>query len=307
MATIVVETMDQYGASVTASFNVTVTEQKPTATVSLSPSSPLATDSLTAMATASDPDHDPVTVTYNWQINGQTVQTTANTSNLTDTLNLNGQAKAGDTVKVTVTPNDGTVDGTAGTSTTTVATPSAGTVTLSPGDPSTSQTLTATLAGANAHSFTYQWTLNNAVVQTDTTSAKTDSLNQTLHTGDQVAVQVTPSDGTNTGPSASSATRVNVPQVSSVALTPTSPAVTDKLMAVVGTVSDPNGDPITLTYQWQVSGTLVRTTANTSSLTDTLDLTGVPNVASGNTVTVQVTPSNGTINGGAISTSVTVH
>jgi hypothetical protein len=114
--------MDQYGASVTASFNVTVTEQKPTATVSLSPSSPLATDSLTATATASDPDGDPVTLTYNWQINGQTVQTTASTSNLTDTLNLHGQqAKAGDTVTVTVTPNDGsTIDGTAASSTVTV-------------------------------------------------------------------------------------------------------------------------------------------------------------------------------------------
>ena len=121
-ATIVVEATDQYGASVTASFNVTVTEQKPTATVSLSPSSPLATDSLTATATASDPDGDPVTLTYNWQINGQTVQTTASTSNLTDTLNLNGQqAKAGDTVTVTVTPNDGsTIDGTAASSTVTV-------------------------------------------------------------------------------------------------------------------------------------------------------------------------------------------
>jgi hypothetical protein len=110
-ATIVVQAMDQYGASVTASFNVTVSEQKPTATVSLSPSSPLATDSLTATATASDADGDHVTLTYNWQINGQTVQTTTNTSTLTDILNLNGQATAGDTVKVTVTPNDGTVDG----------------------------------------------------------------------------------------------------------------------------------------------------------------------------------------------------
>jgi hypothetical protein len=162
------------------------------------------------------------------------------------------------------------------------------------------------LAGANAHSFTYQWTVNSAVVQTDTISAKTDSLNQTLHTGDQVAVQVTPSDGTNTGPSASSSTTVNAPQASGLALTPTSPAATDKLTAIVGTASDPNGDPITLTYQWQVNSTVVQTTPNTSSLTDTLDLSGVPNVASGNTVTVHVTPSNGTISGSMVSTFVTV-
>lgn len=306
-ANITVRATDPYGASVDASFKVTVNEQKPTATVSLSPSSPLSTDSLTATATASDPDHDPVTLTYVWQINGQTVKTTSSTASLTDTLDLTGQANPGNTVKVTVTPNDGAVDGTAVSNTATVATPSAGTVTLTPSDPKTTDTLTATLTGSNAHNFNYQWSVNGVVAQTHPSTSLTDTFTQPLQTGDQVSVQVTPSDGTNNGPPANSATTVNIPQASGLTLAPTSPGVTDKVTATVAAVSDPNGDPITLTYQWQVNGTIVQTTSNTSSLIDTLDLSTVANVASGNAVTVQVTPSNGSINGGAVSTSVTVH
>jgi peptidyl-prolyl cis-trans isomerase A (cyclophilin A) len=300
-ATIVVRATDRYGASVDTSFKVTVSEQVPTASVSLSPTSPLATDSLTATAMGSDPDGDPVTLTYSWQINGQTVPS-ANTA----TLDLNGLVKVGDMVTVMVTPNDGHVDGTAASSTVTIASPSAGTLALAPSDPATTDTLTAALTGSNAHSFTYQWSVNNAVVQTHTISSTTDALNQALHTGDLVTVQVTPSDGTNTGATVSASARVNLPQASGVTLTPTSPAATDKVTAMVGSVADPNGDAITLTYQWKVNNTVVQTTANTSSLSDTLDLKTVPNVMSGDTVTVQVTPNNGTIDGGAVSSSVTV-
>jgi cyclophilin family peptidyl-prolyl cis-trans isomerase len=212
-AVIVVRATDRYGVSVDTSFHVTVTEQAPTATVSLSPTSPLATDSLTATAAASDADGDPVTLTYNWQINGQTVQTTPNTSALTDALNLNGLAKVGDSVTVTVTPNDGHIDGPAASSSITIASPSAGTVGLLPTNPGATDTITATLTGANAHSFTYQWQVNNTVVQTTAnTSTLTDALNlagvANVMSGDTVTVQVTPSDGTNDGSVASSSVTV---------------------------------------------------------------------------------------------------
>jgi peptidyl-prolyl cis-trans isomerase A (cyclophilin A) len=300
-AMITIRATDRYGASVDTTFKVTVTEQAPTATVSFSPTSPLATDTLTATATGSDPDGDPVTLAYSWQINGQTVLS-ANTA----VLDLNGLVKVGDTVTVTVTPNDGHIDGTPASSTATVASPSAGTLALAPSDPATTDTVTATLTGSNAHSFTYQWSVNNAVVHTDTVSTKMDALNQALHTGDLVTVQVTPSDGMNTGATVSASTTVNLPQASGLTLTPTSPAATDKITAMVGAAADPNGDPITLTYQWKVNNTVVQTTPNTSSLTDTLDLTTVANVMSGDTVSVEVTPNNGTIDGGVVSSSVTV-
>ena len=141
------------------------------------------------------------------------MQTTPNTSALTATLNLNGVAKVGDMVTVTVTPNDGHIDGMAATATTTIASPSAGTVALLPTNPGATDTITATLTGANAHSFSYQWQVNNIVVQTTAnTSSLTDALNlagvANVMSGDTVTVQVTPSDGTNNGSVASNSVSV---------------------------------------------------------------------------------------------------
>lgn len=307
-ATITVTATDRYGAFVTDTFKVTVADQLPTATVALNTTAPLATDTLTATATAADPDKDPVTLTYVWQVNGNTVQTTANTSSFTDTLHLSGISKPGDTVTVIVTPNDGIQNGATAFSTATVVEPTVGTLTFAPSDPATTDTLTASLVGSHANNFTYDWTVNGTDVQTDTTANATDTLNHTLASGDQITVKVTPSDGTNNGTPASNSATVNLPQAGTVAITPTTPAVTDTVTATVSSATDPNGDPITLTYQWQVNGTVVQTTANTTSLTDTLDLATASGVTvhTGDTIIVQVTPSNGTLNGNPVRANVTV-
>jgi len=198
-ATIVVRATDRYNVTVDTPFTVSVVNQPPTATVALNTSTPLATDNVTATATDSDPNGDLVTLTYQWQVNGTTVPTPPSTGNLTDTLNLSGIAKAGDAITVNVTPNDGSLDGTAASATATVAAPTAGTVSFTPSSPTSTDTLTANLSSSNAHSFTYVWSVNGNVVQTDTIAGTTDVLNQALHTADQVTIQVTPSDGVNTG------------------------------------------------------------------------------------------------------------
>jgi hypothetical protein len=145
-------------------------------------------------------------------------------------------------------------------------------------------------------------------VQTDTTSAVTDTLNHAVNTGDQVSVQVTPTDGVNTGTPKSASTTVNVPQVGGVVIAPTSPTTTATVTATVSSPNDPNGDPITLTYVWKVNNNVVQTTANTSSLTDLLNLAAITGVTvqHGDTVSVQVTPSNATISGTPANNSVTV-
>jgi cyclophilin family peptidyl-prolyl cis-trans isomerase len=196
---ITVKATDRYGAFVTESFTVNVTEVAPTATVAISPSTPLATDTLTATATASDSDGDPVTLTYDWQVNGTSVHKTSGTSNLTDTFNLSGIAIVGDTVTVNVTPNDGFVNGPVATSSVTVVAPTAGTISFSPANPTSADSLSANLNGSNAHSFTYEWSVNSNIVQTDTIQTPIDQLNQVLQTGDQVTLTVTPSDGTTPG------------------------------------------------------------------------------------------------------------
>lgn len=307
-ATITVKATDRYGAFVTDKFTVTLADTAPTATVNLDKMSPLATDTLTATTTAADADGDPVKLTYVWQINGTTVQTTPSTSSLTDTLKLSGIAKPGDTVTVTVTPNDGTQNGATTSSTATVVEPTVGTINFSPSDPSTSATLIASLTGSHANSFTYDWSLNGASVQSDPTVNTSDTLNHTFASGDQITVKVTPSDGTNSGTPVSLTTTVNLPQAGAVTITPPTPHVTDTVKASVSSATDPNGDPITLTYQWQVNGTVVQTTSNTSSLTDSLDLATISGVTvkSGDIISVQVTPSNGTLTGDAVNAHVTV-
>jgi hypothetical protein len=71
----------------------------------------------------SDPDSDSVTLTYVWKVNGNVVKTTSNTPITTDSLDLSqpGNGTTGDTVTVTVTPNDGTANGNPATATAVIA------------------------------------------------------------------------------------------------------------------------------------------------------------------------------------------
>ena len=88
----------------------------PTVSVILSSHSPLNTDTLTATATPSDADGDPVSLTYVWTVNGTDVHTVTTTS-ITDSLDLNqpGNGGKGDLIQVSVTPNDGVTNGTPAT------------------------------------------------------------------------------------------------------------------------------------------------------------------------------------------------
>src|SRR5262249_38904217 len=58
-ATLVVRATARFGVSVDSTFHVTVTDQPPTASVVLAPSSPNATATLTATVRPADPDNDP--------------------------------------------------------------------------------------------------------------------------------------------------------------------------------------------------------------------------------------------------------
>src|SRR5207244_11909125 len=89
----------------------------PAATVSLGDHSPKTNDLLTATATRSDADGDAVSLHYVWK-NGSTVvrdvtKSAGTSADLTDSLNLAlaGNGKEGDTTKLEVTPNEGTVNG----------------------------------------------------------------------------------------------------------------------------------------------------------------------------------------------------
>jgi len=94
------------------------------------------------------------------------------------------------------------------------------------------------------------------------------------------------------------------PVVDSISLTPTSPRPTDLVTAAV-TAHDPDGDPIAFVYRWTISGVVVQTT-QTASTSDTLDLSSACSCTGGEKVTVQVTPSDGTLSGTPAGAAVTV-
>lgn len=78
-----------------------------------------------------------------------------------------------------------------------------------------------------------------------------------------------------------------------VTLNTTSPKTNDTLTATA-TAADSVGQPVTLTYVWRNGATVVKTTANTSSLSDTLDLSKPGNGDKGNVITVTVIGTDGT-------------
>ena len=75
-------------------------------------------------------------------------------------------------------------------------------------------------------------------------------------------------------------------------------------MTASATESDVNGDPVTLTYVWRVNGIVKRTFA-TTALSDTFDLSAAGNVNPGDTITVEVTPNDGFVNGATVSDTAT--
>ena len=297
---------------------VTVANTAPTATVALNTSSPGTNDTLTATATRADVDGDTVTLTYVWKVNGTTRKTTSGTSSLTDTFDLSqaGNGDNGQTVTVEVTPNDGTANGTMVSDSASVgnAAPVIDTVVIDQATPTTNQTLSVTVTSHDPDSdpvtYAYQWSKNGTDI-TGATSSTLD-LSQTANggngnRGDLIRVRVTANDGSsNSAPVTSSPVTVaNTAPTATVALNTSSPGTNDTLTATA-TRADVDGDTVTLTYVWKVDGTTRKTTSGTSSLTDTFDLSQAGNGDNGQTVTVEVTPNDGTANGTMVSDSASV-
>src|SRR5262249_32389127 len=148
------------------------------------------TDMVTANATPTDANNNPVTLTYVWKVDGKTVQTdthnnitTPATTPDTDKLDLSkiASVKAGSKVTVTVTPSDGILTGTATTATATVnSAPVINQLQITPGNPTSSATLTANVGATDANSgdtvkFTYVWAVNGTTVQTSSTPTASTS------------------------------------------------------------------------------------------------------------------------------------
>src|SRR2546425_7031701 len=81
---------------------------------------------------------------------------------------------------------------------------------------------------------------------------------------------------------------VNTAPTATVSLNTSSPKTNDTVTATA-TKADADGDAVTLTYVWKVNGVTKKTTAGTSSLTDTFDLSVAGNGNKGDTISAEVT------------------
>jgi hypothetical protein len=259
--------------------------------VTISPASPQTGDALACSYTDfEDDDGDSDNSTYAWTINGTSAGTGASLST--------GYVRD-DTVTCTVTPNDGTEDGTALSDTVTVlnTAPSIDAVTISPTNPAMSDDLGCGYSGYNdadgdSDQSSYAWTMSGSVVGT------TDTLTTgSFASGDTVTCTVTPNDGQDDGSPISASITVgnSAPSITSVVISPSSPGVGDTLTCSYSGYSDPDGDADQSTYRWSVGGSTVGTNSSIFS-----------GYASGDTVTCTVTPFDGASTGTTLSDSVVV-
>lgn len=260
--------------------------------VAITPDPGYAASTLTCGYTFSDADGDADYSTIEWTVNG-TVAGAGPT--------LTGGFVHGDAVVCTVTSNDGTDDGTTGSDSLTVSNtaPVLASVAVTPDPAYTVDALTCSPGTTSdddgeAVSLSYNWTVNGSSVgATGTTLA---SIYTTK--GDSVACLVTPTDGTTAGTTVTSNVVTidnTAPIMGTVTLSPAAPGTEDTITATP-TATDADGDTLSYSYEWYVSGTYVVTTA-------VGQLSGLVYFDRGDTVEVTVTPNDGTDDGAPVSSS----
>ena len=174
-------------------------------------------------------------------------------------------------------------------------------VSVTPTEPTTNQTVSATYtahdADGNALTPVYQWVRNGVDIAGATRSSLDLSTPGNGDHGDVISLRMWVNDGTTNSAAVTSSfvNVINSRPTASVAISPRNPGLSTTLRATA-TTGDIDADPVTVTWKWTLNGTTVRSVASSTLLTDSLDLSTLT-VRSGDTVSVQVTPKDGTAAG----------
>lgn len=237
--------------------------------VTITPDPAYNDDTLTCSATVTDPDGGTPTTTYAW-----TDATSGTALGSGPTLDLSGAGVAsGDSVTCTVSATDAlsaTGTGSATLSVTNRAPVAAAAITPTTASASDTLTCTATATDDDGDTLTttLSWDVSGASTAATSSSGLTSTLAGAFAYGDVITCTVSTDDGKGgTDTATDSVTITNAPPtVSSVTLSP-SAVQTDDTLSVNAVVSDPEGDPVTTTYDWYVDGVAVvtGTTDNTLS------------------------------------------
>ena len=181
--------------------------------VAIEPAEPYTTDDLVVSIVdqAADPNGDSISYSYAWSRDG-----TARSDVTGDTVTADKTVK-GEIWEVTVTPNDGTVDGEPSAAFVTVLnSPPAAEVTIEPGEPLASDLLLADVTVTDDDddevSLRYSWTVNGSATAYDEDNLPAEATAK----GEVWEVTVTPTDNEEDG----------VPVVASVVIENSAPAAT---------------------------------------------------------------------------------
>jgi hypothetical protein len=288
-----------------ASDSVLISNSPPSvATVSISPATPTAADTLSCAYTGfSDLDGEADVSTLGWAVNGVTAGSAPT---------LSGAFSRGDVVSCTVTPHDGTDAGTPVSDSVIIENtpPEVTSVALSPGDVFTNTTVSVMVMVSDAEddpvTVEYAWTVDGVLV-----AETSSSLNGVDHFDKHqvLAVTVTPNDGLVDGPAVTSASIVvqnSPPEPPSLIFIPEDPVEgeDDLWCAVDSPATDPDDDAVSLAFDWEVDEVVWSgPTLTTSELDDTVP----PTETSADQVwTCTVTPNDGETDGDERSAEVTI-
>ena len=182
-------------------------------------------------------------------------------------------------------------------------------VTLSPSSPRTNDVLQSSVAAhdvdGDALTYSYEWLRNGTLLA----GASGPSLDLSVaghgDRGDTITVRVTASDGqTTSAPATASVVVADAAPTASVAIDITSPT-TNQVIRATATSSDADGDALTYTFTWRVN-TFVRATTSGPNASSAFDLSIAGNGDKGQTVSVELVASDGTLQSAMASASAVV-
>jgi hypothetical protein len=253
--TITVTVTDTDGMSASESQDLWVNQRPTPPEVSLSPALPQTTDDLLATIDVEsiDPEGAGISYSFVWRVDGA-----LSLLSTTDLLSSSATRK-GQVWSIEVTPTDGDTTGPAATASNLVLNtpPVLATVSLSPIDPLSTDTLSCMATGAadsdgDTVSLSTVWTVDGSPMDTGSDTLGPESFSP----GSFISCAITPDDGEALGGTLSSSViRVNVPPVlHSIAVNPETPTVEDTLSCMIGLMTDSDGDPVTHSIKWFING-----------------------------------------------------
>ena len=250
--TVVVTPDDGKITGPSAEASVTILNSAPAASVEVAPLAPTTSEDLVATADGSDVDGDTVSFAYAWTRDG------ASTS--WDGSTVPGSATAkGETWEVTVTPNDGEVDGDPVSASVTIVNerPVAESVAVEPLLVFADSTLTAVAAGSDPDGDALTWTYTWYVSGGQVASGSEPTLAGVFAKGDEVLVEAVANDGnsdSNAITSASVTVLNSAPSLEGATIAPAEPRGDSTLTCTAVGAADIDGDPVTTTATWNVDG-----------------------------------------------------